>query len=160
MSTKFIENILAVSMIKNKFQRGVIGVAIILGSLFFVLAFIGLLYYSINFRVRRLVEESLTREKAKLNIVSISEAYFKPVVGDADAINVTVKSPMRLRIVFIFLYYNGNVELRRVNYIVEGISYFIVDDINVCSGNERYQMSVKLVTAEGAIIPAPIWVIK
>jgi len=147
-------------MVTNKFQRGVIGVAIILGSLFFILAFIGLLYYSINFRVRRLVEESLAREKVKLNIIKASEAYFKPVVDNADAINVTVKSPMRLRIVFIFLYYNGNVELRRVNHIVEGVGYFIVDGITVCSGDERYWMSVKLVTAEGAIIPVPVWVIK
>jgi len=160
LSIAFIQSILAVNMAKNKLWKSVIGVAIILGSLFFVLAFISLLYYSINFRVRRLVEESLAREKARLNIVKVSKAYFRPVVGNATAINVTVSSPMRLRIVFIFLYYNGRVELRRVNYVIEGTGYFIVYGITVCSGNERYEMSVKLVTAEGAIIPAPVWVIK
>jgi len=141
-------------------NKGIIGVAIILGSLFFILAFIGLLYYSINFRVRRLVEESLAREEAKLHIVEVTEAYFRPLSSDIDAINITIRSPMRLRIVYIFMYFNGNTELRSVNYVVEGIDYFIVDDIQVCSGDDRYWMSVKLVTSEGAVIPVPVWVVR
>jgi len=144
----------------SEFKRGVIGVAIILGTLFFILAFIGLLYYSINFRVRRLVKESLNREEAKLHIVEVTEAYFRPVVLDSDAINITIRTPMRLHIVYVFMYFNGRVELRPVDFVVEGIDYFIVDNIQVCSGNDRYWMSVKLITSEGAVIPAPVWVVK
>ena len=145
---------------KNRRIKGVIGVAIILGTLFFILAFIGLLYYSINFRVRRLVEESLNREEAKLHIVEVTEAYFRPVVLDADAINITVRTPMRLHIVYVFMYFNGSVELRPINFIVEGIDHFIINNLTVCSGDDRYWMSVKLVTSEGAVIPAPIWVVR
>ncbi|OYT51373.1 MAG: hypothetical protein B6U76_11150 [Desulfurococcales archaeon ex4484_217_2] len=87
----------------SEFKRGVIGVAIILGTLFFILAFIGLLYYSINFRVRRLVKESLNREEAKLHIVEVTEAYFRPVVLDSDAINITIRTPMRLHIVYVLM---------------------------------------------------------
>ena len=144
----------------SEFKRGVIGVAIILGTLFFILAFIGLLYYSINFRVRRLVKESLNREEAKLHIVEVTEAYFRPVVLDSDAINITIRTPMRLHIVYVFMYFNGRVELRPVDFVVEGIDYFIVDNIQVCSGDDRYWMSVKLITSEGAVIPAPVWVVK
>ena len=144
----------------SSLSKSVIGVAIILGTLFFILAFIGLLYYSINFRVRRLVEESLAREEAKLRIVEVTEAYFRPVVLDADAINITVKTPMRIHIVYVFMYFNGDVELRPVDYIIEGVDYFIIDNLTVCSGNDRYWMSVKLVTSEGAVIPAPVWVIR
>jgi len=50
--------------------------------------------------------------------------------------------------------------LRPVDFVVEGIDYFIVDNIQVCSGNDRYWMSVKLITSEGAVIPAPVWVVK
>ena len=143
-----------------RLRNAVIGVAIILGSLFFILAFIGLLYYSINFRVRRLVEEALAREEAKLHIVEVTEAYFKPLSSNIDAINITIRSPMRLRIVYIFMYFNGNTELRAVNYVVEGVGYFVVDDLIVCSDDDRYWMSVKLITSEGAVIPAPVWVVK
>ena len=143
-----------------RLKKGVIGVAIILGSLFFVLAFIGLLYYSINFRVKRLAEESLAREETKLHIVEVSEAYFRPVVLDPDAINITIRTPVKLHIVYIFMYFNGSVELRPVNYIVEGVEHFIVDNLTVCSGDYRYWMSVKLVTSEGAVIPVPVWVIR
>jgi len=147
-------------MIAKKFQRGIIGVAIILVSLFFILAFIGLLYYSINFRVRKLVEESLNREETKLHIVEVTEAYFRPVILDSDAINVTIRTPMRLHIVYVFMYFNGSVELRPVNFVVEGIDYFIIGNLTVCSGDDRYWMSVKLVTSEGAVVPAPIWVVR
>ena len=152
-------------MVKNKLRKSVIGVAIILGSLFFILAFIGLLYYSINFRVRRLVEEALAREEAKLHIVEVTEAYFRPIYSpfvdpEANDINITVRTPMRLHIVYVFMYFNGSVELRPVNYVVEGINYFIVNDITICSGNDRYWLSVKLITSEGAVIPVPVWVIK
>jgi len=154
---------------KRRLRRGVIGVAIILGSLFFILAFIGLLYYSINFRVKSLVEESLAREEAKLRIVEVTEAYFRPVhnfTGDPEAndINITVRTPMRLHIIYVFMYFNGSVELRYIGdeeySIVEGIKSFIIKDVQICSGDYRYQLSVKLVTSEGAVIPVPVWVIR
>jgi len=147
-------------MVSKKFRKSIVGLAIVLGSLVFILIFISLVYYSINFRVKKSAEASLVREKAKLNIVSVSEAYFRPVVGDVDAINVTVKTPMRIHIVFVFLCYNGSIELRKISHVIEGIGYFIVDNITVASGDERYRMSVKLVTAEGAVIPVSPWVAK
>ena len=149
----------------NRLWKGAIGLAIILGSLLFILAFTGLLYYSINFRIRRLVEKSLAKEVTKLRIVEVTETYFRPVYNpfedpEANDINITVRTPMRLHIVYIFMYFNGNVELRPVNYVVEGIDYFIVSNITICSGNDRYWMSVKLITSEGAVIPVPVWVVK
>jgi len=137
----------------RKLRRSVIGVAIILGSLFFILAFIGLLYYSINFRVRSLVEESLVREEAKLHIVEVTEAYYKPV--DSSAVNITVKSPMRLHIVLVFLCCGSDCDLRFRNYVVEEDSIWFLETYTVCS-----ELSVKLVTAEGAVIPVPRWVVK
>jgi len=155
-----MKNTLVNDTVSKKFRKSVVGLAIVLGSLVFIMVFISLVYYSINFRVRRSAETSLAREKAKLNIVSVTEAYFRPIPGDTDAIDVTVKTPMRVHVVFVFLYYNGSAELKKTNYVIEGQGYFIVDNIAVASGDELYEISVKLVTAEGAIIPASLWIAK
>jgi|GEM_PF-6719930 len=138
---------------RNRGVKGIIGVAIILGSLFFILAFIGLLYYSINFRVRSLVEEALAREEAKLHIVEVTEAYYKP--EGPSTINITVKSPMRLHIVLVFLCCGSDCDLRFRNYVVEEGSIWFLEPYTVCP-----ELSVKLVTAEGAVIPVPRWVVK
>ncbi len=150
---------MANDMVSKKFRKSIVGLAIVIGSLVFILVFTSLVYYSINFRVKRSVEASLAREKAKLNIVSVTEAYFRPVPGYADAIEVTIKTPMRIHVVFVFLCYNGSAELKKVDYVIERQGYFIANNITVASGDELYEMSVKLITAEGAVIPASLWAV-